>query len=142
MCRKFLASPVLALVFGLLIPLSFLSDPRSHNCLLVTYFIHESRTHLLPHFSLCSAMVGRMLRHLVCALQVPYPRRPLSSRQSRLAGHPANRTFPENINEPSCSCIFFLYFLMEKAELSEFRGPESFRCSLNGVPDLKAQRTS
>lgn len=61
---KCLASPVLlALVFDLLTPLSFLSHPRSHNCFLITDFIRGRRTHWLSPFSLSSEIMGRMIRH-------------------------------------------------------------------------------
>lgn len=118
MCPKFLASPgPPALVLGLLTPISFLSDPRSHNCLLITYFKAEptgSPLSLHPQ----KWWEGRS-DTLIFALQVAHPRKPLSPRQSRLAGHPTYGSLPERINQPPHVCSFFLHFLMGKAELSE-----------------------
>lgn len=121
---KFLASPVLlALVFDLLTPLSFLSHPRSHSCLLITYFICGRRTHWLSPFSLSSEIMGRMIRHPTFCTASPTSQE-CSQFQAKEAGRsPHIGTLPEKINRPPHSCIFSLHFFMEKAELSEFRCP-------------------
>lgn len=113
---KFLASPVLlALVFDLLTPLSFLSHPKKpqlppyhlfylwkENPLalpLLSVLRNNGKNDQTPHFLYCKSHIPGML------------------------SVPGKGTLPEKINRPPHSCIFSLHFFMEKAELSEFRCP-------------------